>query len=266
MRNNRAVSLLMSRRPVVDILLLLIIAAFYVPGCQSSEGHGKLSAPGDADQQTQIRTVSEKKKMNLPPDTTFEPGENGTPRRIKGKNLAADLASVVEFQQALNRRDHSRMVFLWLTYYRDILKLNDPQKELRIERITTDKLGSTHVKMQQMIDNIPVWNQTVLIHFNKENGIYLFQGDYLPVAMLSGVSTTKAIQTSEAESIAVEAASKGASGWRVVERSEVVFIVAGKIPRPAYALTLSKGLANRYLYMVDAVDGRILHVTSLIRN
>lgn len=259
------IKILPGRRRLAGGLILAGAAIMLVAGCRFFEEGRPETDPAASHQQIQRSATLEQKRTDPPPHKVLKHSDNGTPARMKGENLAGDFSPESAFQKALTHKDHSKMVFLWLERYKDFFKLNDPQKEFRIEKITPDDLGGTHVKMQQVVNGLPVWGRTMLLHFNKENAIYLFQGNYVPEPLLSGVNTTAVMPVSDAEARALAAVSGAPSQWKVQARSMVVFITPDNTARPAYALTLARGLADRYLYLVDAADGRILHKISLVR-
>lgn len=204
--------------------------------------------------------------MTQPPHTKIDYHGNGTPSLVKGEDLAAALGAVPEFETALKNKDHARMACLFLEYYKTFFKLADPRQNLKIESTQTDTLGSTHVRFQQMVHQLPVWEKTIRIHFNDRNALYLTQGDYLPAAALENVETTARLTSSDARSIALASASGSPGKWRVHSDPAMVYVTESQEPRLAYALTLAKGLAERYQYIIDALDGRILAKTSLIRH
>jgi bacillolysin len=154
---------------------------------------------------------------------------------------------------------------LWFERYRHFLKLSDPRSQLRIESVQTDRLGSTHVKLGQVVDAVPVWNRTVAVHYNQDHALYLFQGDYVPSSTLLNVDTSRAMPVSEAAAVALAAVSEDASQWKVEDSFLVIHTAESRSPRPAHVLILSKGLMERYRYIVDALNGDILDKSSLVR-
>lgn len=203
--------------------------------------------------------------MAKPPHTEIEFRPNGTPSRIKGDNLAASLMPMTAFQAAFRQRNHREMAFLFLEYYKNFFKLTDPRNELRIEKIQLDDIGTTHLQLQQVLDDRPVWGKTILLHLNKTDAIYLVQGDYVPSSNLEKVQTLIEITAEQAVAKALENAFDSSLPWTVEESALVIFPIERQLPRLAYKITLTSGLVHRDRYFVDAEDGRILHKMSLIR-
>lgn len=203
--------------------------------------------------------------MAKPPHTEIEFRPNGTPSRIKGNDLAASLTPMAAFQTASRERNHREMAFLFIEHYKDFFRLTNPRNDLRIERIQSDDVGTTHLQLQQVLDDRPVWDKTILLHLKKTNAIYLFQGDYEPSSALEKVKTQVEITPEQAISKALENVSDPSLPWTAQESTLVIFPIELTIPRLAYNITLVSGLAHSDCYFVDAEDGRILHKMSLIR-
>lgn len=203
--------------------------------------------------------------MTQPPHTKIDYRSNGTPSLVKGENLCANLGEMPDFQSALKNNDYEQMAYLFLDYYKTIFKLAAPRNNLKVESIQSDALGGTHVQLQQMLNQIPVWEKMIRVHFNEHKALYMFQGDYLPSAVLENVKTTAELTSSDASKVALGSVSGSPAQWRVQNESTMVYVTKSQESRLAYGITLAKGLAQRYRYIIDAVDGRILEKTSLIR-
>ena len=246
-------------------LLLSGLATFVVTGCRSAEHREVIAAAAATDEHPGKTDDRIKGKMDVPPYTVIEHGVFGAPSRIKGENLADQISSRTAYQAALKHEDHREMTFLWLERYRRFLKLSDPRSQLRIEGVQTDRLGSTHIKLRQVVDALPVWNRTVVVHYNQDHDLYLFQGDYVPSSTLLNVDTGRAMPVSEAATVALAAVSEDASQWKVEDSFMVIHTAESRSPRPAHVLILSKGLMERYRYIVDALNGDILGKSTLVR-
>jgi Zn-dependent metalloprotease len=204
---------------------------------------------------------SESETMMLPPHSEIVHRENGTPVRIKGGNLSALSEASPDFQDAKMRSDFEKMAFMFLERYKKVFKLVNPRTELVVVKEKTDTLDTAHVFLQQVAGGIPVWGKTIVVHFNKENAIYLVQGDYVP--SLTGVNTVPKIREIAASESALDAAPAAQSRWTVEDRSLVVFITSSQTPRLAYGITLAQGILKRELYFVDAENSEILHKITL---
>lgn len=255
-RNLRPISLGMCA-----LSLLLVLFA----GCRSESRSASTLSAYDPPLNTVNTNATNQPKMKLPPYKQINFSADGTPRRISGENLTAAFISVSEFQAAEKSRKHSEMIFFFMQYYHDFFKLADPRRMLKVEKIESDELGYTHVRLQQVVNRIPVWGKTILVHFNKENFIYLFQGDYLSGSALNGLPVDGVVTQSQAVEKAIKAASKVTSKWSLKSCSKVIFADQAQVPHLAYGITLSSGLIHRNLYFIDAASGSVLHKIDLTR-
>jgi hypothetical protein len=245
---------------------LLVTLFFFAAACRPTGIAPPVPGTEISQQQPQEPDALTRGNMTIPPHTEIDYGPHETPSRIKGEDLALNLRSLAEFKAALNSSDYREMAYIFLEHYKSFLQLPNPRNDLRIESIRSDALGTTHTRFRQQLNNIPVEGASVLIHFSKQNTLYLFQGAYLPPSALQPVNTTAALTASEAAAIALHAAPQTDAPWKVQDNSLIVYIRASREPRLAYGITLARGLVDRDHYIIDAADGRILEKTSLIRH
>jgi Zn-dependent metalloprotease len=203
-------------------------------------------------------------KTPFSPDVIIRYGENATPIYIKGDNLSADLDDDPHFQDLRQKRLYGDMAYAFIESRPELFKLDDPRAELEVTQEKVDNLQYKHVRLQQVIDSIPVWGREITIHLNAENQIYLFQGHYEP--SFKKVRTTPRISEKAAAELAASAATSGGKTWRATEKELWILITDPRTPRLAYRITVVRGLGQKEHYFVDAVDGRILHKISGIQD
>ncbi len=78
-------------------------------------------------------------------------------------------------------------VYRFLEKYRAIFKMENPRRELSTKIIQTDRLGMTHVRMRQSINNIPVFGRELIAHMDRSHHIYAINGEFIPGLKVSGV-------------------------------------------------------------------------------
>ncbi|MCJ8501244.1 hypothetical protein [Desulfatitalea alkaliphila] len=245
--------------------MLIFVVTFMVSftACRTTEP----VAPKGAEtpiQQGQSPKPGGSDAMTAPPHTEMDLGANGIPVRIKGNNLASNVMHLPAYEEAHQRNDYGEIVFLVLERHNGFFKLSRPREELRITSVQKDTLGSAHVKMEQVVETVPVEGKIVTAHFNKEGAFYLFQGDFIPSDLLATLSTSPRLTAAEASARALDAAPT--PGSTVQETSLVVFPTSPMEARLAYHVVVAKGLMSRHGIYVDAMDGGILHTTSLVQH
>jgi Zn-dependent metalloprotease len=93
--------------------------------------------------------------------------KNGTPALIKGKAITpgkpgarGDIASM----ESIARK--------FVVDNRNLLKISNPMKELKIKRHWADKIGKKHFRYQQTVNSIPIFGKELMVHLDKENSVY----------------------------------------------------------------------------------------------
>lgn len=61
---------------------------------------------------------------------------------------------------------------------RELFRLMDPPRELRLSLATYDRLGSRHEVFQQYHDGIPIWGGQINAHYNRSGMLYSMNGAY----------------------------------------------------------------------------------------
>jgi len=56
--------------------------------------------------------------------------------------------------------------------------LENAEQNFKTMKVKTDELGYTHVKMQQMVDGMPVFGNEYIVHFDNEKNIYTSNGNF----------------------------------------------------------------------------------------
>lgn len=137
--------------------------------------------------------------------------------------------------------------------------LNDPRSELKKTQLTVDDMGFKHIKVQQVVNEVPIWGREIIIHLNRDNEVYMVNGYIEPSVT---INTTPELTNREAAKRALEAVPGSPEGWHVSGSEIQVFFAKPAAPCLVYVVTLVKGIANRAYYFIDAKDGTFLHKIS----
>ena len=132
--------------------------------------------------------------------------------------------------------------------------LVNPSEELAVISENEDSLGYTHIKFQQMVRGVPVWGNTLTVHFSDKNEIYRVTGKAFPGVRV--VDTTPVLSTEAAGNIATTEAVDQERGWIPVDI--MMYVYAGiSEPMLVFEVTITKGLARMFI-LVDAHDGSVV--------
>jgi bacillolysin len=181
------------------------------------------------------------------PDVTISWRSDGTPRQIRGELQQSRLSSNASHESPI---DTARQ---FLRDNRGLLKLDDPDAELVVTDRSTDELGRTHVRFDQVARGIPVWPSELIVHLDQAGNVDLVDGAYVPtprrLPRVPLIGTEQAIARARGSECANAATS-------IPEL--IVFAKEGRRPRLAWKMTVHESLATRWLVVVDALSGVVL--------
>uniref|UniRef100_A0A7V2B1F5 PKD domain-containing protein n=1 Tax=Rhodothermus marinus TaxID=29549 RepID=A0A7V2B1F5_RHOMR len=186
---------------------------------------------------------------------------NGTVRWMLGK-----------LEQIAGKRpqDAALQVADFLHRHRWLLRLEDPKAELKLQEISQDALGYTHLRFAQHYRGYPIWASELRVHLDASGQIYALNGAYEPTP--TGLSElTPHLKATEAYAQAAhDLRQKGR--WRApspalrealkldeAEPQLVLFRHNELGWRLAYEVDIRPNWLERYTYLIDAQTGTILH-------
>lgn len=102
--------------------------------------------------------------------------------------------------KATNSRSNTPMAIAthFLAENKELLQLSNPTEEFKEKEVIVDKQGNKHIKIQQYLNNIPIWNSQAIVHANNR-GVYAFNGRYHATPELRAETAT--ISKKKAEEI-----------------------------------------------------------------
>lgn len=171
----------------------------------------------------------------------------GTPMQIRGERLqraVADHSAAGEPDLATART--------FLRAHRDLLLLEEPDQELALAGRLQDELGLRHLKFEQRLRGLPVWPAEVILHLDAGGNVYLLDGAYVPTPKLAGVEPAI---SSEAAVRKVRAIVPEGDRADVSRPELIVYVPDAREPRLAWRVETESALDQRWLVVIDAVDG-----------
>ena len=181
-------------------------------------------------------------EVRLRPDT-------GTPRMIRGALLQRAGAN------GKGGDPDERTARAFLRNQRTLLRLNDPDDELALERSDRDDLGRRHLRFAQRHRGLPVWPAGLIVHLDPAGNVSAMDGAYVPTPRF--IAAAPAIDAAQATDFARDAVAQGAA--RSTSDAELIVYAPGDHPaRLAWKLTVTVTPAERWLVVVDALSGHVL--------
>ncbi len=176
-----------------------------------------------------------------------------TPRQIAGRVLEPAAAGG---GPASADAETARRLF---RAERALLRLDDPDLELRAERAETDALGHRHLRFSQAFAGIPVWPSELIVHLDPAGDAYLLDGGSVPTPR--GVPVAPRIAPRVAVARAIHALGTGADA--TAEMPELVIFAPGdRVARLAWRFAVDAGPRFRRRVAIDAQNGKLLFSVS----
>jgi Zn-dependent metalloprotease len=178
----------------------------------------------------------------------------GTPTFIKPNNVSIK-PNITGLTTA--KPSKSAIAMQFLKDNRALLKLENPEAELQTISQATDAQNKTHIRFQQTIQGVPVWGKQALVHLDKDDGVYLFQGRYQPTLTSLNVTPNitaqaaidKVLQDLEFTGVLPEPANTELVVYTASSGSSVL----------TFKVEVSPTIQDRWIYFIDAATAAIVH-------
>jgi len=176
--------------------------------------------------------------------------QNTTPAFIGGKLSVKGYASA---------SDKSADGIRFLSENSELFGLKEPAKELEVISNFTDELAMTHVKYQQVINGLKIFQGQLIVHFNSDGSIESVNGRYFPTPE---INTVPAIS----KEAAISAAENSLSHYKPASKSaELMIYSKGVQLLLVYAVRLPSYEKPMMLVFVEAQNGKIIKIDDGIR-
>ena len=141
----------------------------------------------------------------------------------------------------------------------EIFGLKEPAKELEVISNSTDELSMTHVKYQQVFNEIKIFPSQLIVHFNNDGSIESVNGRYLPTPIINTIpALSKEAVISLAENSVKYYNSKNRSAELMLYSKEVQLFLVYAVKLPSYEKP------NMVVY-IDAQNGAVIKIDDGLR-
>ncbi len=176
--------------------------------------------------------------------------QNGTPSFLKLKTKPPGFAL-----RGTQKSKAEAVALQFLSNNADLIKLNNPELELKQLEMDTDPDGKTHFRYQQVYKNIPVWGSEIRLHLGSDLGIYLFNGRYQPTPSVN--TTTPKLTSQEAINIAMK--ELGVTWLKEVNSELVIYSTPANEKVLSYKIDTLPDIQSRWILFIDAANGKLIH-------
>ena len=203
--------------------------------------------------------------MPLPSDADIRRDENNeTIIFLRGDNLSEGMEGDQNFRMLQSKNSLAEITLAYLTAHRSAFKLMRPSQELSVSSVTTDDLGLTHIKFQQVFESIPVWASEIIVHLNQANQVVLMQGRYIPTP--ENVATRPVLNEGQAFRMVAEDLKNIGPDCRNCRSELIIFAQSEGGPRLAYRVLAPLSVPEGWAYVIDAETGEILEKLPTVYN
>lgn len=183
-------------------------------------------------------------------EVVWRPGV-GTPAQIKGPSLQF---RVKKAEPETDVRLATARAFLRAN--RQLLKLQDPDRELELRSTETDELGLSHLRFDQEYRGLEVWPADLIVHLDENDDVYLLDGAFVPTPRLP--TTTPVVPEEQARAAALEEVADLPADYSVESSELVVSVLNTRRPALAWKSTLKGDDSTGWLVVTDAISGSVL--------
>jgi bacillolysin len=163
------------------------------------------------------------------------------------------------------KKSNSAMTFDFLGSLKSELKISSPKTEFKILNEQTDELGLSHIKVQQVFKNVPIYGAEAILHTNKSGVVETLNGRVFPTLDLN---VSPSISGSDAINVALTDLKKtsivqknGAMGTFLAldkDKSELTILPIGTSKTLVYEVTVRPNILERWVYFINANSGDVV--------
>lgn len=174
----------------------------------------------------------------------------GTPRQMRGAILEPASS-----QGATQKSRDEKTARAFLRNQKDVLRLDDPDAEMKLLHHKEDELYRRHLRYEQRYKSLPVWPAELLVHIDPSGNVDALDGAYVPTPR--NTETTPVV--SEGAAIArARREVKANDGAAVGKPALLIYAPGDRTPRLAWKMTVEVSAAARWLVVIDALNGATL--------
>ncbi|EIJ41760.1 Zinc metalloprotease (elastase) [Beggiatoa alba B18LD] len=176
---------------------------------------------------------------------------NGTPLQIGGGILATPLLlQGVDNLGKTARYEATARQFL--RENRQLLRIDDPDKEFILQRQQTDSLQRTQLRFEQFYKNLPIYPAEIAIHLDSQGNVDLMNGAYIPTPRKL-LATTPQISRDVARTQAL-----ARHVGKVSEPELIIYAPEDKTPQLAWRISIISSARENWLVVINALTGEII--------
>ena len=166
-------------------------------------------------------------------------------------------------------KDPLKVSMAYLQETQDILQIKDAKNEFKVKSSFTDRLGKTHVKLQQTYQGIKIFGAEVIVHLNDRKEVEIFNGRNIKTPEIASItpklSSEEALTRAKtdlgiSESILTEAAGLHQFHEHLQPEKELlIYQTKQHENKLVWHVTVFANSIERWEYFIDAQNGDIVN-------
>lgn len=191
-----------------------------------------------------------KQRVGKDVEVVFRPGV-GTPMEIRGPAL--ERATVTFLAGSAEAGIETSRAFLRAN--RGLLRIDDPDRELVLERRESDALGRSHLRFSQRHGGRVVWPSELIVHLDPAGNVDLLNGSYVPTPRR--IPSRAVVDAARAVIYARQAMDVGLAA-KTTAPELIIYAPLDRQSRLAWKFDLYLDLTHRWSVVIDALNGKKL--------
>ncbi len=180
---------------------------------------------------------------------------NGTVMQLRGGILEPTAPTPSGQLRAADAGAPERTARNFLRANRELLRLDDPDAELKLESEQRDEDGARHLRFSQRYKQIGLWPAGLSVHLDRDGNVTSMDGAYVPTPKVQIVPTLTA---QEAAALATGAKGANVPNGTASDFELVIYSPLHQSARLAWKFKYSTDLLHSWMMLIDAEDGRVL--------
>jgi Zn-dependent metalloprotease len=189
----------------------------------------------------------------------LERDPSGAVSLVQGKNLSNELEITAHYQQLSENGSFGEMAAEFVDFYKIPFQLENPKSELNVTRIQEDDLGFHQVRLAQNYKSVPVMYSEIIMHFDRDDHVYLVQGQYIPTPEKLNLNPAMTL-----DEVIQGLTDHGDVSPANTDFGPVILPLRDGPPKLVYQLKSQVSLTDQSILLVDANTGEVVRKVSTI--
>lgn len=182
--------------------------------------------------------------------------QNGTPIQIK---VVSNRSEEQGYKKNQTAEDSARA---FLNRYSRVIKINNPDEEMKVLKNFTGELGHNHVRFKQYFQGLPVWPSELTVHLDENHNVSTLNGNFMPTPT-KPIPSTPRISAEQARSAGLNVLSNSVQ-LDCIEQELIYYPATNGMLNLAWKMLFTGTLTESWIVVIDAVTGNTLTNFSLI--